>query len=193
MNVTREEAKATLAEVESVKKHTIQSLAASYASPILMLWGLIWMVAFLGCHFWVHRSWNIWMALGMAGGIVTFFICWRRSKKPGPTISPDEGALGRRILWFWILLFGFLVLWLRILPVENGMQINAFICTAGAFAYVVMGLWLESRFLLWLGLAVTGITLLGYYPLREYYSLWMAAAAGGTIFGTGLYIRLRWR
>ena len=41
--------------------------------------------------------------------------------------------------------------------------------------------------------AVTGITLLGYYPLREYYSLWMAAAAGGTIFGTGLYIRLRWR
>ena len=193
MNISRENAEATLAEVESVQKQTIRLLAASYASPILMLWGMIWIAAFLGCHFWFRQAWYIWIVLSTVGCIATFFICWRQFKKPGPTRSPDSGSLGRRIFWFWILLLGFIVLWLKILPVQNGIQINVFICTAGTFAYVVMGLWLESRFLLWLGLAVTVITLLGYYPLREYYNLWMAVTGGGAIFGTGMYIRLRWR
>jgi hypothetical protein len=193
MNISREDAEATLAEVESVQKQTIHLLAASYASPILMLWGSIWIVAFLGSHFWVQQAGYIWIALSMAGGIATFFICWRQFKKTGPTKSRDASTLGRRIFWFWILLLGFIVLWLKILPAQNGMQMNVFICTASMFAYVVMGLWLESRFLMWLGLAVTGIALLGYYPLREYYNLWMAVTGGGAIFGTGLYIRLRWR
>ncbi len=73
------------------------------------------------------------------------------------------------------------------------MQCNVFISTAGMFAYVVMGLWFNSRFMIILGLALTGVTLVGFYLLTPYYCLWMAIMGGGTLLGTGMYIRVRWR
>jgi hypothetical protein len=56
-----------------------------------------------------------------------------------------------------------------------------------------MGLWFDNRFMIILGLALTAATLVGFYILRDIYCLWMAVVGGGTMFGTGLYIRSKWR
>ncbi|MHC4527109.1 MAG: hypothetical protein ACYS29_04455, partial [Planctomycetota bacterium] len=84
--------------------------------------------------------------------------------------------------------------WLSFLRPFNGLQMNAFLCTAIMFAYVVTGLWYGSYHMVWLGLAVTCSTLIGFYLIPpKYYCLWMAPMAGGALFGAGLYFRLRWR
>lgn len=72
---------------------------------------------------------------------------------------------------------------------------NAFICTVIMFTYVVSGLYeTGAKFMLWLGLAGTAITLIGFYIIpASYYCLWMAPAFGGALFGTGLYLKLMWR
>ena len=98
-----------------------------------------------------------------------------------------------RIGGLWGALLIYIFIWLRLLSPVNGMQVNAFICTACMFAYIVIGLWFESYFMIVLGLAVTAATLIGFYLLAGYYCLWMAFAGGGALLGTGLYIRVRWR
>jgi hypothetical protein len=60
------------------------------------------------------------------------------------------------------------------------------------FAYVVTGLWLE-HFMVWLGLVVTALTVIGLFLLPSYFYIWMAVVGGGTLAGTGLFIRNRWK
>lgn len=66
-------------------------------------------------------------------------------------------------------------------------------CTAVMFLYVVMGLWFEAWFLLWLGLGVTVLTVFGYQMLGEHFNFWMAATGGGSLFACGLYIQRAWK
>ena len=61
------------------------------------------------------------------------------------------------------------------------------------FGYVVLGLWLESAFLLMLGLAVTALTIAGYLFLAETFNLGARWMGGGALFISGLYMRLKWR
>jgi hypothetical protein len=111
--------------------------------------------------------------------------------------SPVKGTSTNKVHWhitaLWIFLCIYVVIWLFLLAPFNGIQCNAFICTAAMFANIVIGLWFENRFMIVLALAVTVATLVGFYFLRDYYCLWMAFVGGGALFGTGLYIRLRWR
>ncbi len=64
--------------------------------------------------------------------------------------------------------------------------------TACMLAYVVMGLWLD-RFLTWLGAAVTVATVIGFLFAPHYFFLWTAAAGGGALVISGVFIRRFWR
>jgi hypothetical protein len=207
MDISRQEAQDSLKEIEAVSLDTRKTLVASYASGLLILWGLIWIVAFVGTHLYLRGAGLIWKAFCSIGGIGTlwmFFnvmgcigtivICRRQMHLANPTRIASAKKVGWRIFWFWTLLSVHVGVWLSILKPYSGLQMNAFICTVGTFAYIVIGLWFESYFMVWLGLAVTGITLVAFYILpHSYYNLWMAAAGGGTIAGTGFYIRFYWK
>jgi hypothetical protein len=130
----------------------------------------------------------------MAGvGLLGSFFVLRRVKQTMPVKEPTEEKLNWRIGGLWWLLFIYVFIWLNLFRPFNGMQVNAFICTAVMFAYVIIGLWFAAYFMVWLGLAVTATTLIGFYLLTPYYCLWMAVTAGGLLLGTGLYLHARWR
>ena len=192
MDVSQEEARASLSTVRDVMNHTHRAIASAYANPLLILWGVLWIVAFTSTHFYLAYAFYIFMTMAAAGGVGTAVICWIfRSKAP---IQETTGPkLGRRVAIFWLLLCVYMTIWLFLLAPFSGLQCNAFICTASMFAYIVMGLWFDNRFMIVLGLALTAATLAGFYILRDIYGLWMAIVGGGTIFGTGLYIRSKWR
>ena len=194
MNVSNEEARNSLDQIQAVASRTRKTIAASYASPLLILWGLICITAYLGTHFFLAWAWHIWMGLDAIGIIGTFLICWQQFRSGNPTKVPASEKIGCRIFWFWTLLGVYILIWLNLLAPVNGLQMNAFIVAAVMFAYIVIGLWFACYFMVWLGLAVTCTTLLGFYVIGpNYYCLWMAATAGGALLGTGLYIRFRWR
>jgi hypothetical protein len=195
MNISREDARQSLTMVENTSTQTGRSIAAAYSGPLLILWGLVWVTAFIGTHLFLHSAWYIWMVLDTVGAAGTALICRWRFRAGIPTKSSDSKRVGWSIFWFWTLLLVYIIVWLFLLSPVSGLQLNAFICTAAMFAYVMMGLWWrQCRFLLWLGLTVTVVTLIGFYliPLA-FYCLWMAVAGGGTMLGTGLYIWFCWR
>jgi len=192
MQVSQEDARESLAAVKSVSDQTRKVVAASYASGLLILWGLIWVVGFASVHFYPRRAVYIFNTLNVIGFVATVLIFCRWPRKAATKVPASE-RLFWRICGFWLLLFAYALLWIVLFKPADGMQICTFTCTLAMFGYVVLGLWLGSYFMLWLGLAVTALTFFGHYVLPSYFFLWMSAAGGGALLGTGLYIRVRWR
>lgn len=192
MNVSQEEAQLSLSSVRDTTIRIHRAITSAYANPLLIRWGTLWIIAYTSTHFYLSYAFHIFMAMAAVGGVGTAVIVWIfRSKAPIQETSGPK--LGRRIALLWICLCVYIPIWLIILAPFSGIQCNAFICTASMFAYIVMGLWFNNRFMIVLGLALTATTLVGFYVLRDFYCLWMAFIGGGALLGTGLYIRLRWR
>ena len=194
MDISEKEAQDSLDQIQATATHTRKTIAASYDSTVLMMWGLIWILAFLGTHFFLRWVWYIWMGLSGIGCIVTFLFSWWQFRSANPIKTPASEKVGWRMFWFWSLLFVYIFLWLSILKPHHGIQLNAFMCTAIMFAYVVIGLWFKCYYMLWLGIGVTCTTLVGFFLIpTAYYCLWMAPTGGGALLGTGLYIRVFWK
>jgi hypothetical protein len=192
MNISEKDAQQSLNQIQNASAQMRKAVASSYASGLLILWGVLWASAFTATYFYHAYAFHIFMAMSVVGGIGTSIIWWIFCAKT-PIKNSSGQKLGWRMFWFWSLLFVFIIVWLSIFAPFNGMQCNAFICTAVMFAYIVLGLWFSSYFMVFLGLAVTAATLIGYHLLTPYYSLWMALMGGGALLGTGLYIRICWR
>jgi len=180
------------AMVDDVMAQTRKAIASTYANPLLILWGIIWIAAFTATHFFLNYAFYIFITLDIVGCIGTFIII-RIFHYRYPVRRWISRKGDWRLFWFWILLFTYVFIWLAILAPFNGLQLNAVFSTAVMFAYIVMGLWFSSYFMVWLGLAVTATTLIGFYLLPYYYCLWMAFTGGSAILCTGLYIRFWWR
>jgi len=194
MEITKEQAQDSLEQIHTVVNRTHRAIAADYVSPLLILWGFIFIAAYLGTHFFPARAFHIWMALDAIGLIGTFLICWQQFRSASPIKVSPADKIGWRMFWLWTLLFTYIFIWLNILAPVKAVQMNAFIVTAIMFASVVNGLWLRNSFMVWFGLAVTAITLFGFHSVpRSYYCLWMAVMAGGAFLASGLYLRVRWR
>jgi hypothetical protein len=192
MNVSQENARESLSTVQDVTTQTHKAITSAYANPMLILWGVLWIIAFTVTHFYLAYAFYIFTAMAAIGGVGTA-VTFGAFHSKAPIKDTSSQKLSWRIAALWILLCIYIAIWLFLLAPFSGIQCNAFICTASMFAYIVMGLWFDSRFMIVLGLLLTAVTLVGFYLLRDFYCLWMAFVGGGAILGTGLYIRLRWR
>lgn len=204
MDISKEEAQKSLRQIQTVLKQSRRKFAASATGPILIMWGLIWILGYLITYaydieilkpsIWsfyrvtIHDAelFFVWTFLTLGGFVATWLIC----KLKEPVKSPHD----KRFFFFWLFLFVYADIWLALLWPWNLYQMSAFVATLVMFAYVVMGLWFD-KFLLWLGLAVTGLIVLGFFlfPSQPAFWLWLATAGGGTLAGTGLYIKICWR
>lgn len=205
MNISREDARDSLARIHETFSQTKKKIASSSTAPLLMLWGAIWFVAYLGTYVSYLLEFKVycfrltsrvtvdidiagmcWMVLVPIGIAASWIIGVRRA----PVKSPQNKRFG----FSWLILFIYAVIWLALLWPWNEYQISAFLASIPMFAYVVMGLWAD-RVLLWLGIVVTLLIIVGFFlfPFQPVFWLFMAVLGGGTLLGTGLYIRLRWR
>ena len=200
--ITPEAARASLAEVDRIATQIRRTIAWSHTTPLLILWGVIWVIGFGATQFFPSLTFRLWMALDLAGvaGSVLLLGPFRRSPVKGLGLGMGRISLA------WLALLGYGTLWAVLLgPWELshraewaayapliGRKVAAFSCTVCMFGYTVMGLWL-GRFLLCLGFLLTATTLVGYYFVSEYFFLWMALTGGGSLIVSGVFIRKFWR
>jgi len=193
MNVSHKDAQVALDLVENTQQRLRRAISEGYTSRLLMLWGGIWAAGFVSLHFLGgSRGGLIFTVLDVLGiGATAYFL----HRAPHQTImrSPQTRSLCRHIWGFWLILAVFAGIWGVLLQPSTGRQLGVFLCTLSMFAYVVMGLWIMSYFMVWIGFGVTALTLLGYYLVPGYFNLWMAVMGGGTLSFTGWYIYRHWR
>ncbi len=197
--ITPEEARASLAEIDRIVLLTRQTIARGGSAPIVILWGVIWMIGYGDMQFFPqtpHWFWAILDVVGIAGS----FRLGRWSRE-----SPVKHAHGGRIGISWLILFAFGAIWFILLGPwslnapqqakyipDLDRKIAAYWATVPMFAYVLMGLWLD-RFFVWLGAFVTIATLVGYFYITGYFFLWMAVIGGGSLVVSGVFIRKNWK
>jgi hypothetical protein len=186
MDVSSQEAQEALRLVENTQIQWRKAIGASYAGSLLLLWGGIWIIAYATMYFSPQIGGYVFTALDVLGIVGTVLIARR-----WPLKGPEAKAMALRMTALWLLLCLYALLWIILLRPATSNQIGAFLCTTGMFGYVVIGLWFRSPFMIVLGLAVTVLTVAGFYLVPHHFYLWIALTGGGTLMGTGLYIRRR--
>jgi hypothetical protein len=205
MTISDEEALNSLEQVRATFGQTKKKIAAGSTALILILWGAIWFVAYLGtyvAYLLEFKVYNFRLTSRFSIGIHVTGLCWMvlvligmaASWVIGVKRAPVKSAHNKRWGFCWLILFVYAGVWLSLLWPWNDYQISAFLASVPMFAYVVMGLWAD-RVLLWLGIVVTLLIIVGFFlfHLRPLFWLWMAILGGGALAGTGLYIRKAWR
>jgi hypothetical protein len=176
---------------------TRKNIAAGSSGPMVILWGVIWIIGYGRLQFFPDSIRWLWPALDIIGFAGSVYI-GRRS----PVKSPNQ----RRVTYAWLVLFGYAVLWVTLLAQRNApyqpgkmvfsafmeRRIVTFFATVPMFAYVIMGLWLD-RFFIWLGALVTVVTLVGCLYVPNYFYLWLALTGGGSMVIAGVFIRKFWK
>ena len=195
MEITRDQAQELLQAADDAGRNMRTRRAYGPVGPILMLWGVVWIVCFSIARFAPAASGWVWLvgdALGLVGSI---YLGWTRERAEGERSAASK-RLGRRLAAFWFLLFIYGDIWIALLTAGRGANISCFVVTLVMFAYVVMGLWLERYFFLWLGLLVTALAGVGYgLALAELVDLdlWLGLTGGAALFASGAYLAWRWR
>lgn len=186
MNVTRDEALTALEAVREIEARTRRAVNLAGGGPILMIWGIVWLLGYLGGAVYPDGRqgliWAVVNALGLAG---TALVVSRLGRRVHDPIGPRIG-----LLWFFLVGYGLLWVWLA--RPEDSHTIGLMAATIAMFGYVVLGLWIDVIFT-WIGLAVTALGLIGYFLLPDLFDIWMAVLGGGALFASGAYIHRRWR
>src|SRR5690349_23150089 len=137
------------------------------------MWGIIWAIGYTDTASMPQLSW-IWLTLIVGGIIGSVILSMLQSRKMGR---------GREFGWRYFGSFGamgiFLTALFSILQPLDYYQVSAvFPLVIGVF-YCFIGIWTKGWRMLPLGLALIGLTVLGYFAFHQYFIYWMAGVGGG--------------
>ncbi|MGB8214513.1 MAG: hypothetical protein WCE68_13225 [Anaerolineales bacterium] len=189
MDVSPSEAEEALAAIQTMMKKTRRIISSSGTYLFLIVWGVVWLLGFLGSQFLradVVRY--TWMGLDTLGGILSVIIgirMGRSVRNSSPEIS------GKRIGFFWLLVFFYCIAAAAISWPADGKQIAMYIVLFVMLGWAAVGM-LLSLTSVWPGLILTVLALIGYFLLPGIFYVWMAVLGGGGMIALGLYIRSRW-
>lgn len=191
--VSPEQAKEMLADIDQMARRIRKTLAASALAPNLMVWGAVWAIGFTATFLNVARHGWFWAGLIAVGAVLTFIITWRAARER-VVVSDEEKRLSWQIFWFWVAVLGYATALLFVRPPREGQDVVVTFVMLSMLGYVVMGIWVRSLALAVIGLFVTATMMVGRLGIdQQYFMPWMAVFGGGGLFMSGVYIRLRWR
>ncbi len=176
----RNEAHESLEIVRQATELTRQAVARAGTGYMLIIWGIVWLVGFLGSQFLGEAQGYLWLVLDVFAvvGMAVVILKSRRQVR---------SAHGKRIGIFWLALFvyGALIFWIAG-PIR-GNQYLLFITILVSFGYVVMGLWFSPP-LLYIGLGITALAMIGWQLIPAYLGAWLALVGGGGLIASGIFI-----
>jgi hypothetical protein len=188
MAVDRKEAGALLSDVAGTERRVREFLVYSNASAHLILWGILWAVAYSGSHLlatsYPRLIGPMWLIAVAIGALATVLLV-RRAHVDAPP-RPERGMdLRPAVAPFAFLVFG--GVWIALGHLGWREQ-AAFYPTLFGTLIFVMGLW-AGRWLAAFGAALFILTLIGYFVSGPWFEIWMAVGGGGLLVGTGLWLR----
>jgi hypothetical protein len=189
MNVSPEEAGEALAVIQAMVKKTQRLIASSGAYKFLILWGIIWLLGFVNSQFLpADVSSYVWIGLDILGGLASLLV-GLGLKRGIRSASPS--TTGKRIAFFWLLLFVYCFIAISISWPVDAKQLSMMIIIFATLGWIAMGLLLNLASAWW-GLALLALSLVSYFVLPGLFYLLMAILGGGGMIALGIYVRNRW-
>jgi hypothetical protein len=186
MQLTSEEAARALAAIATSRAAMRSAIRAHRGHYHLWLWGLIWIAMALLAEFRGLAGIRLfpWLcAAGIVGSGTLGLIQSRQIRMP----------VDKRFLAVLAAVILFAFLWPLVLPPPVGDKAQfAYIGLVLTLCYVIAGIWFDN-YLLWLGLLVTALLIVGLLFFAAIFWWWIAIFGGGTLILTGVYVRYFWR
>ena len=188
--ISPEEARESLELVEATMRQMQRAVVHAGTPYFFLIWGVVWTLGFGSTQVLGPESSLVsvvWMVLDALGAIASFVVGWRvATRLRHPLYSPTIGL-------FWLTWIAYAALIIYFAQPQSSDQLSLLISLFAMFGYVVTGIFLRSRFLIGLGVALTVVIIGGYLFFLAYYNLWMAVFGGGSLIAVGLYMRYAWR
>jgi hypothetical protein len=179
MNVSPEEAGEALAVIQAMVKKTQRLIASSGAYKFLIVNS-----QFLPADV----SSYVWIGLDILGGLASLLV-GLGLKRGIRSASPS--TTGKRIAFFWLLLFVYCFIAISISWPVDAKQLSMMIIIFATLGWIAMGLLLNLASAWW-GLALLALSLVSYFVLPGLFYLLMAILGGGGMIALGIYVRNRW-
>lgn len=191
MDLSRQDASAALDEIEAAERRARQGVAYREASPFLILWGAVWLLANAATDLlpaYGRFAWPLGSLVGTLSSVVLVVLQLKRMASRHEQTPAQRCRARRRSLMIGITLLSFFVAMHVVLGTLTGRQYNAFISLFWAFAYMAAGAWLGMRIFI-TGVVLAVAILAGYLYVQQYYLLWMAIVGGGSLLLAGFWLR----
>ncbi len=175
------QASEALSEINDIAHRVRQSQLYNISSHMMVLWGGLVCAGNLVTYLWPRYAGYAWIAvyvLGVAGWCAICALNFGRTR----VHSFDARMLAAFLLFF---AFGFFTCWLGHFTPR---QLGTFWPIYFMLVYVLAGLWVGLAFVV-IGVAITALTLIGYFFIGEAFPLWMAFVNGGGLILSGLWMR----
>ena len=183
VTISKDDATRALGEIDQARGRLREVTAYAHASPFLILWGLIWLVADLATQF--APAFNLaWPAAVIAGTLVSFAI----GAGMGAKRTPDQAGAGWRQGATWLLVMAMVFSLFLVIPVTSDREVHSVFGLVFGFIYLIVGLWMGWRVAA-LGAALVALTLVGFYAVHGWYMLFMGVVAGGALILGGFWLR----
>jgi hypothetical protein len=186
MQLSSEEAARALAAIRASREVMRSAVRAHRGHYHLWLWGVIWIAMALLAEFRGLAGIRLfpWLcAAGIAGSGILGFIQSSQVRAP----------VDRRFLAVLAVVVLFASLGPLVLHASpDDKALFAYIGLVAMLCYMIAGIWFDL-YLLWLGLVIAVLILVGLFVFSAFFWWWIAIFGGGTMILTGCYIRYFWR
>jgi hypothetical protein len=180
-SIDPKEAASALSDIESIVRRVRQSTVYNLASLMLIMWGVLVMVGNITSFLWPRTAGYVWFAVdatGIAGSFAISAFGYPRTR----IRTFDFRMLVAFLLFlaFGIFCSGFG----HFTPRQSG----TFWPIYFMLVYIIAGLWAGYAFVA-IGVAITALTLIGYFFVGAWFEPWMAVVNGGGLILGGLWMR----
>lgn len=182
MSIDAREAASALSDIDFIKQRVRQSNFYRLSSLFMIMWGMLVFAGNIATFLWPRSAGLFWLAVYAAGIAGSFAISALSQPRSG--IRTFDGRMLVALLLF--IAFGIFTCWLGHLATSR--QIGTFWTIYFMLVYTIVGLWVGHAYVA-VGVAITALTLIGYFFLGDAFDLWMAFVNGGGLILGGLWMR----
>jgi hypothetical protein len=175
------QASEALSEINEITRRVRQSTIYNLTSQMLIMWGALVFAGNIAAFLWPRSAGYIWAvvdALGIAGQFAISAYSYPRTR-----IRTFDMRMFAALLL--ILAFGIFCCWFGHFTTR---QIGTFWPIYLMLFYTVAGLWFGYAYVV-IGIAITTLTLVGYFFIGTWFEPWMALVNGGGLILGGLWMR----
>lgn len=195
--ISPQNANEILSSVEQNQGRFSKDIEGSTVGPILILWGLLAFVGYIGTHFFLKYSPILWIVIGLVGYPVNTYLVAVQNKNKVRFKNKKSITRHRIVLLIWISVYVFGFISVFVLSSDNTFPSPSRIMTYTAllviFAWFVIGLTQWDKISMLFCVLITALVLTGYFFFPNIISLWLAITLALPIFLFGLFSNFRWR
>ena len=185
MSMSKDEASSTLHDIEATERRSRTLFGYGVASPYLLLWGALWIVAGAADALSTANPGIVWGAVDIAGFLGTALLIVRHGRRCS---EPGDRVRLLRYVGSAAALAAFIGLTLMIFAPSSGGKVLMYFTLLVATVYAIVGCWVGLRYAA-VGVALAGIAVGVFVLAPAYLSLIVPFVGGAALILGGLWMR----